>query len=79
IRRLKEQPGNNIVIFGSPRATHSLMKEDLVDEIWLFVNPILLGKGIPMFNEIDGRKKLKLVTDVRFPSGVIALKYETLR
>ncbi|MBS1663423.1 MAG: dihydrofolate reductase [Bacteroidetes bacterium] len=78
IRRYKEQPGKDIVIFGSPRATHSLMKEGLVDQVWLFVNPILLGKGIPMFDGIEDRKPLKLVTDVRFPSGVIALKYEVL-
>lgn len=78
IRRFKEQPGNNIVIFGSPRATHSLMKEGLVDQLWLFVNPVLLGHGIPMFKDLDSRQKLNLVTDVRFPSGVIALKYDVL-
>lgn len=76
IGKFKEAPGKDIVIFGSPRAVHSLMKEDLVDEIWLFVNPVLLGSGIPMFKDIDTRKSMTLLLDKRFPSGVVALKYQ---
>lgn len=75
ITRIKEQPGQQIVIFGSPAAVHSLMKEDLLDELWLFVNPVLLGKGIPMFKDIDTIKSLTLVDSVRFKTGVIALNY----
>ena len=76
IGRFKEKPGKDIVVFGSPGAVHSLMKEDLVDELWLFVNPVLLGSGIPMFKDIDTRKTLNLVIDKRFDSGVVGLKYE---
>ena len=75
ISKFKEMAGGDIVIFGSPGAVHSLMKEDLVDEIWLFVNPVLLGIGVPMFKDIDRRKKLRLLADARFPSGVVSLKY----
>jgi len=76
ISAVKKQPGGKIVIFGSPSAVHALMKEDLIDEVWLFVNPVLLGKGIPMFKDIDTRKTLTLNFDKRFPSGVIELKYQ---
>ena len=44
IMHLKQQEGKDIIIFGSPSAAHSLMKENLIDDYWLFVNPILLGE-----------------------------------
>jgi dihydrofolate reductase len=75
ITGIKEQPGQQIVIFGSPAAVHSLMKEDLVDELWLFVNPVLLGKGIPMFKDIEARTSLTLKESISFGIGVVALNY----
>jgi dihydrofolate reductase len=78
IGAVKKQTGGQIVIFGSPGAVHSLMKEGLVDEFWLFVNPVLLGKGTPMFKDIEGRQALELVFEKRFDSGVVALQYKTI-
>lgn len=46
ITKLKQGTGSEILLFGSPAATHSLMAENLIDEYWLFVNPILLGQGV---------------------------------
>ncbi len=79
INRIKEQDGKNILIFGSPSASHSLMSHGLIDEFWLFVNPVLLGKGIPLFKDIAEMIKLKLVESKTFSCGVIALHYETRR
>ena len=76
IIKLKQATGKNILIFGSPTAAHSLMAENLIDDYWLFVNPILLGEGIPMFKGIMDRTKLKLVTTNTFSSGVVCLNYE---
>ena len=45
ISKLKHSAGSEILIFGSPSATHALMAENLIDEYWLFINPILLGQG----------------------------------
>jgi dihydrofolate reductase len=75
IKSLKQQNGKNILIFGSPTAVHSLMKENFIDEYWLFINPVLLGKGIPLFNDIEERKKLKLLENKVFSSGVVCLHY----
>lgn len=75
INTIKEQDGKNILIFGSPRASHSLLKEDLVDEFWLFVNPVLLGQGIPLFKDIPKITQLSLIETKTFSSGVIALHY----
>ena len=76
INEVKRSNGNNIIMFGSPGAAHSLMKEDLIDGYWLFVNPILLGKGIPLFGNIGQLTKLKFVSSQTFPSGVVCLYYE---
>ncbi len=78
INKLKQQEGRNILIFGSPRASQSLLNEGLIDEFWLFVNPIILGKGMPLFKDITATIKLKLVESKTFASGVIALHYEKL-
>ncbi|HXU27919.1 MAG TPA: dihydrofolate reductase family protein [Bacteroidia bacterium] len=79
INKIKKQDGKNILIFGSPRASHSLLSAGLIDEFWLFVNPILLGKGMPLFKDITETTKLKLIESKTFACGVIALHYETKR
>lgn len=79
ITKLKQGAGTDILMFGSPTATHSLMAENLIDEYWLFINPILLGQGIPLFKGIKDRTSLKLVTSKTFSSGVVCLQYEYKR
>ena len=76
IIKLKQGTGKNIVMFGSPSVAHSLMTENLIDDYWLFVNPILLGQGIPLFKGIRDRTKLKLAKANAFSSGVVCLHYE---
>lgn len=76
INAIKEQDGKNILIFGSPSASHALMKEGLVDEFWLFVNPILLGKGMPLFKDVTHPVNLKFKSSNTFDGGVIALHYK---
>ena len=79
INKIKRKEGKNILIFGSPAASHSLLSEGLIDEFWLFVNPVLLGKGMPLFKGIREINKLNLIETKIFSSGVIALHYETKR
>ncbi|MBC7390890.1 MAG: dihydrofolate reductase family protein [Opitutaceae bacterium] len=76
INKIKSEVGKNIIIFGSPRASQSLLSEGVIDEFWLFINPILLGKGMPLFNGITNTSKLKLIESKTFACGVIALHYE---
>lgn len=76
IDAIRQQVGGEIIIFGSPGASHSLMQLGLIDDYWLFVNPVLLGKGIPLFSNIDTVTKLKLVKVHAFSSGVVCLHYE---
>ncbi len=76
IAQLKRGTGSDILMFGSPTATHALMAENLIDEYWLFINPILLGQGVPLFKNIKSRTTLNLVTSKIFSSGVVCLQYE---
>ena len=75
IHKLKLETDKEILVFGSPTATHSLMAADLIDGYWLFVNPVLLGQGIPLFEHSLPRTSLTLVNSHTFPSGVVCLNY----
>lgn len=75
INEIKQQAGADILLFGSPAATHSLIQQNLIDGYWLFVNPIILGQGIPLFTGIKEKIKLKLLTTRQFASGVTELNY----
>ena len=77
VKKLKQQPGKNMMIFGSPTLTHSFMHWDLIDEYKLNVNPVILGTGTPLFENIFHRVNLKLVSEKKYKSGVIGLRYET--
>jgi len=76
IIKLKQHPGKNIMIFGSPRLTHSFIQWDLIDEYRININPVILGGGMPLFN-IHNRIDLKLVATKMFRSGVAGLHYKT--
>ncbi|HRH03819.1 MAG TPA: dihydrofolate reductase family protein [Bacteroidia bacterium] len=75
ILQLKKQPGNELLLFGSPSATHSLMQLNLIDGYWLFVNPVVLGKGIPLFANIQDKTLLTLQSTKVFECGVVELNY----
>lgn len=75
IAAIKQGAGSGILAFGSPTATHSLMRQQLIDGFWLFVNPVILGQGIPLFTDVRDRVKLQLSTTRPFSSGVTELNY----
>lgn len=75
INEIKQGNGEDILLFGSPTATHSLMQLNLIDGYWLFVNPIILGQGIPLFTDIKDKIKLNLLGTRQFTSGVTELNY----
>jgi dihydrofolate reductase len=75
INEIKQTPGSDILLFGSPSATHSLIQQNLIDGYWLFVNPVVLGKGIPLFVDIKEKINLKLLTTKQFTCGVTELNY----
>ena len=76
INHIKSLPGSDILIFGSPSATHSLLEDELIDGFWLFVNPLILGHGIPAFRNVPDLTRLRLVKSKSFENGVVFLHYE---
>lgn len=77
IGEIKQKPGGEILLFGSPETTHTLIKLGLIDGYWLFVNPVILGKGIPLFVPGMAEVKLQLVNTRQFNNGVTELNYIT--
>lgn len=71
---IKQQPGKDILIFGSPSVAQALMKEGLIDAYWVFINPVLFGKGTSLFAE-GVYRKLNLLNTKQFKNGELAFLY----
>ncbi len=78
INKLKQQPGKDMVILGSPRFAHYLMQLGLIDEYKITVSPVLLGSGLPLFQGIEQKTSLKLIENKTFASGAIGLHYQKI-
>lgn len=76
VTRLKRQPGNDILLFGSSTLVQSLMEGDLIDEYRLLVHPIIMGSGKRAFKDGMATTKLKLVKTTTVGLGVQSLCYE---
>ena len=79
VNKLKQQPGKDLAIFGSPGLSTNLMNEGLIDEYKLTVHPIILGNGISVFTNNNTKNKLKLLDSKTLKSGVVTLHYATTR
>jgi dihydrofolate reductase len=78
VLELKQQVGKNIIV-GSPSLIVALMQLDLIDEFQLCVHPVILGKGLPLFKNLNDRTILKLIKTKIFSSGQITLYYEPIK
>ncbi len=76
IARLKSQPGKDLLIFGSADLASPLIQNSLVDEYRIFINPIVLGQGTPLFQGLKNRLPLKLVDSKIFNNGLVLLVYQ---
>ena len=74
VAKLKQQPGQDIVIHGSPGLIRSLLPHDLIDEFRLLVYPLVLGRGKRLFDEAS-QTKLSLADSEAFSKGVVKLVY----
>jgi dihydrofolate reductase len=76
IRRLKQQGGPDLQVYGSSKLLQTLFKHDLVDELWLKIFPVTLGTGKRLFGEGTMPAAFKLTHSESTPSGVIVANYE---
>src|SRR5918995_1024653 len=79
IEALKEQDGGNIITFGSPTLVQSLTNANLIDEYRILVHPVVVGEGGHLFDNIVGRKDLKLLSTQTFEHGAMLVCYELVK
>jgi dihydrofolate reductase len=73
--RLKQEPGKNILVFGSGQLVQALLRHDLVDELQVLMHPVILGSGRRLFRDPLDRKNLVLAESHTTPKGVLILNY----
>ncbi|HKW69430.1 MAG TPA: dihydrofolate reductase family protein [Candidatus Dormibacteraeota bacterium] len=76
VRKLKKQPGRDLLLAGSGQLFNALMRENLIDVYRFMVHPVVLGKGTRLFAEGDDQKALVLTETRRFRSGIVILEFE---
>ncbi|MBB4567384.1 dihydrofolate reductase family protein [Rhizobium leucaenae] len=76
VRKLKEEPGKTMFVFGSAEVTDTLLKAGLVDEIRLCLVPVILGAGNPHFKPAAERIPMKLLEATPLKTGAVILRYE---
>ena len=76
VKELKNSDGLDLQVYGSSKLIETLIKHDLVDELWLKTFPILLGTGKRLFGEIDVPIAYTLIDSYVTPKGVIFANYK---
>lgn len=75
IKKLKGQIGKDIMVVGGSSFVSSLIREGLIDEFHLFVNPVVMGKGVPIFDQLENFRLLELKKSIVYGCGIIMLNY----
>jgi dihydrofolate reductase len=75
VRELKAQPGGDLVLGGADIAA-AFMRHDLIDEYRLYVHPVVIGRGKPLFPAADTKLDLQLAEARTFGNGVVLLRYQ---
>lgn len=76
VSEIKNQPGKNIWLYGGAKTVTTFLNLDLIDEYRLAVHPVVIGKGKPLFQDIEDRHKLSLINVKGYESGVTLLEYK---
>ena len=79
VKKLKRRPGKDIYLGGGGELCRSFLQEDLVDELYLGIGPILLGDGIPAFPAKFPQRNFRLTECKSYANGSVGLRYERIR
>lgn len=79
VAELKSKPGKHIWLYGGANLITTFMNLDLVDEYRLAIMPVVIGRGKPLFIDVEDRHRLKLMDVKPSKSGVLAVTYEAVR
>ena len=75
VRKLKNQEGKDLIVYGGSSFVSALIREGLIDEFHLFVNPVALGHGSPIFDGLEKYKKMNLKNSIVYECGIVMLHY----
>lgn len=76
VEKLKQKDGKDIIVYGGATFVSNLIKENLIDEFHLAINPAAIGRGMTIFGNLEDRLKLKLVESTAFSNGKVVNHYE---
>jgi dihydrofolate reductase len=79
VEELRKKKGKHIWLIGGGELMREFLKEDLVDELYMAIVPVLVGEGIPLFAAGFPQREFTLTESKTYSGGLIALKYERLR
>ena len=77
INKLKRQNSKDMIVYGGASFVSSLIKDGLIDEFHLFLNPAVLGDGMKIFKDVNYKQDLVFVKSIPFDCGIVLLHYET--
>ncbi len=75
ITKLKNQEGKDIIAYGGATFVSALIKQGLIDEFHLFMNPTAIGSGMTIFKDLDSKQNLTLLKATSFDCGIVVLNY----
>lgn len=76
IKKLKRQGGKDILVYGGAGFVSSLIAGKHIDEFFFFVNPVLISKGVRIFDQLERLQRLSLISATSYPCGVTVLHYQ---
>jgi dihydrofolate reductase len=76
VSKIKSQNGGDIIVYGGASFDSSLIKEKLIDEFYLFINPVAIGNGMTIFKDLNEIQKYTLIESKAFESCKVLLRYE---
>ena len=79
VSKIKSQSGRDKVVYGGASFDSSLIKEKLIDEFYLFINPVAIGNGMTIFKDLKEIQKYSLIESKAFECGKVLLRYEPKR
>jgi len=75
VKELKKEPGKDILIYGGASTVSFFIRENLIDEYHLFINPVIIGKGKTIYSTVKQYMKLQLINTIASSTGIVILVY----
>jgi dihydrofolate reductase len=76
IKNLKSREGKDMIVYGGAGFVSSLIREGLIDEFYFFVNPVMINKGLRIFDLLEHRQKLSLINATPYECGIAVLSFK---